>query len=272
MKRTRQAGFSLIELMVAILILMVLMGAVFSQLDNVQKRARSEEVKLDMFQTAREFIDQMVRDIHQAGFPNGKLYPDMVGAPPNYDLYATDPRNAVGIYHIDPREIRFQGDIDGDGFVDVVAYKLFAQSGTPGDQNCPCLRRAFMSSNPAIPPNPPAGQPASAVDLTNQFKTQVENIRVISNNPTDISNTVVFIPYDKTGGPVDLSLFGGQLDKFNYNPKDDGSTPLSGGGVPDPINRIWSVRILLTVQGQVGDIGTAQRPTAFLTATAQVNN
>ena len=270
MKRNRQAGFSLIELMVSILILMILMGAVFSQLDNVQKRARSEEVKLDMFQTAREFIDQMVRDIHQAGFPNGKLYPDLpLGTAPLYPEYATDPRNAVGVYYITQNEIRFQGDVDGDGFVDIVAYKLFPQSGASGDQNCPCVRRAFLSTNPAIPPNPALGLPATAVPLgPAEFKTQVENIRVISNNPTDITNTVIFIPYDKTGQPVDLSLYGGSLTKQNFDPKDDGVT----GASADPINRIWSVRILLTVQGQVGDIGTAQRPTAFLTATAQVNN
>jgi prepilin-type N-terminal cleavage/methylation domain-containing protein len=256
-RHNRQEGFSLIELMVAILIMMVIMGAVFSQLDNVQKRSRSEQVKLDMFQTAREFIDQMVRDIHQAGFPNGKLYPDMIGAAPTYDGYAMDFRNAVGIYYISPTEIRFQGDVDGDGNVDNVAYRLFPQSATPGDQNCPCLRRSQTPKAAGIMPM------AQVLD----WKTQVENIRVISNDPTNIANTQVFIPYTKDGLPVVFGG-GGSLTKFNYDPKDDGVT----GATADIINQIWSVRVLLTVQGQVGDIGTNQRPQAFLTATAQVNN
>jgi prepilin-type N-terminal cleavage/methylation domain-containing protein len=256
-KHERQAGFSLIELMVAILIMMVIMGAVFSQMDNVQKRSRSEQVKLDMFQTAREFIDQMVRDIHQAGFPNGKLYPDMVGTAPLYDGYALDWRNAVGIYYISPTEVRFQGDVNGDGQVDVVAYRLVPQSNAPGDQNCPCLRRS--QSDKAVGLMPMA-------QVLN-FQTQVENISVVSNDPTNLANTTIFIPYRKDGTPV-LFGAGGSMTRFNYDPKDDGVT----GANPDPINQIWSVRVLLTVQGQVGDIGTNQRPQAFLTATAQVNN
>src|SRR5262245_28918003 len=140
-RNRRQAGFSLIELMVSILILMIIMGAIFGQIDFVQKRYRSEEVKLDMFQTAREFVDQMTRDIHQAGFPNGKLYSDLdsVSDPANFTPYAMDDRNAVGIYYISPTEIRFQGDVNGDGVVDSVAYRLFPRSTTAGDEHCPCL-------------------------------------------------------------------------------------------------------------------------------------
>lgn len=261
MKKTIQSGFSLIELMVAILILMVLMGAVFSQLDNVQKRSRSEEVRLEMFQTAREFIDQMVRDIHQAGFPNSKLFSDIPCDDTNCTKYALDFRNAVGVYYMAPGEIRFQGDVDGDGNVDVVAYKLFPQSAAAGDENCPCLRRAQMQKPPGIMPE--------AVDLTSQFKTQVENLRIVSVDPTDVSKETIFVPYMKDGTPVDLSLYGGKLVKKNFDTHDDGS---SLGAASDPINAIWSVRIMLTVQGLRGDIGTGDRPTAFLTATAQVNN
>ena len=124
--RNRQQGFSLIELLVAIGILMVLMGVVFEQINTVQKRNREEEVKLDIFQTAREFIDQMTRDIHQAGFPNGKMY-TAAGQAPGLQT------NAVGIFYISPTEVHFQGDVDADGVVDYVAYKLVPQSSNPGD-------------------------------------------------------------------------------------------------------------------------------------------
>jgi hypothetical protein len=249
--------------MVSILILMIIMGAVFSQLDTVQKRARGEEVRLDMFQTAREFIDQMVRDIHQAGFPNAKLYSDLTCVTAPYcPEYATDYRNAVGIYYMTPIEIRFQGDVDGDSDVDVVAYKLFPQSATPGDENCPCLRRAQIQK--------PVGTPPMAIVLgPTEYKTQVENLRIVSADPTDVSKETIFLPYMKDGTPVDLASYGGQLTKINFDPHDDGS---SLGALSDPINAIWSVRIMLTVQGLRGDIGTGDRPTAFLTATAQVNN
>ncbi|MBI2681902.1 MAG: prepilin-type N-terminal cleavage/methylation domain-containing protein [Acidobacteriales bacterium] len=255
-KRIRQDGFSLIELMVSILILMVIMGSVFQQLDVVQKRSRSEEVKLDMFQTAREFVDQIVRDIHQAGFPNTKLsYYPSPGV--NYVDAAIDLNNAVGVYYITPQEIRFQGDVDGDGNVDVVAYKLFPQTGNDGDKNCPCLRRSQTGKSAALP-----------MDQVPDYRTQVENLSVVSKDPTDVSGTVIFIPYMKNGTPVDLSTYGGSLTKFNFEPKDDGVTGVGA----DPINAIWSVRVGVTVQAQTGDIGTNVKPQAFLTATAQVNN
>src|SRR3954466_11727683 len=93
MKRSRrttkigaaQAGFSLIELMIVILLLSVIMGSVFSQIDLVQKRFRTEQNKLDISQTAREFLDQIVRDVHKAGYPNLRLY--QAGAFTDTDSY-----------------------------------------------------------------------------------------------------------------------------------------------------------------------------------------
>jgi prepilin-type N-terminal cleavage/methylation domain-containing protein len=253
--RSRQAGFSLIELMISVLILMVIMGSVFQQLDLVQKRARSEEVKLDMFQTAREFVDQMVRDIHQAGFPNTKMYTyDSANAGVNWINAAKDINNAVGVYYISNSEIRFQGDVDGDGVVDNVAYKLFPKSNADGDANCPCLRRSQTVKAADEPMN-------QVLD----FKTQVENLKIVSKDPTDVKGTIVFVPYKKDGTMVDLDAdYGGSMTRSYYNPTDDGRT--------DPINYIWTVRVLVTVQGQTGDIGTNVKPQAFLTASAQVNN
>lgn len=235
-KQQRQQGFSLIELMISVLILMVIMGAVLQQVDNAQKRARSEEVKLDMFQTAREFIDQMTRDLHQAGFPNRKLFSSDT-------MDQTDVSNAVGIFYISQTEIRFQGDVDGDGNVDFVAYKLFPLSSSPGDANCPCLRRSQLFKAP--------GDPMSQAP---DWKTQVENVSITGNNLSRI-----FRAYDKFGTEVDLTS---PLTKANFDPTDG----------TDPVNRIFSVQILLNVQAATADIGTGSRPVAFLTATAQVNN
>src|SRR5258708_38609607 len=67
-------GFLLIERMIGSLVLGVIMGSVFSQIDLVQKRFRTEQNRLDISQTAREFLDQIVRDVHKAGYPNLRLY------------------------------------------------------------------------------------------------------------------------------------------------------------------------------------------------------
>jgi prepilin-type N-terminal cleavage/methylation domain-containing protein len=69
-----QAGFSLVELMVSILILVIVMGAVFKQVNNVQKNSRSESLKMDLTQEDRAFVDQFARDLHMAGYPTSRLY------------------------------------------------------------------------------------------------------------------------------------------------------------------------------------------------------
>lgn len=65
----RQIGFTLIELLVALGIFLVITGAAFTLLSTSQKRYQSESQVLTSFQEARLGLDQMVRDINDAGFP-----------------------------------------------------------------------------------------------------------------------------------------------------------------------------------------------------------
>ena len=71
MKRviSRQFGFSLLELMVVTVVLLVITGAVFGLVTVAQQRYKMESEFLDTFQTARVAMDQMARDIHSAGYP-----------------------------------------------------------------------------------------------------------------------------------------------------------------------------------------------------------
>ncbi len=65
----RQAGFTLIELLVALGIFLLITGAAFTLLSTSQQRYQSESQVLTSFQEARLGLDQMVRDINDAGFP-----------------------------------------------------------------------------------------------------------------------------------------------------------------------------------------------------------
>ena len=69
LRKHRQAGFSLLELTISILILIIVMGVVFSQINNVQKNTKTESLKLDLTQESREFVDQFARDLHMSGYP-----------------------------------------------------------------------------------------------------------------------------------------------------------------------------------------------------------
>jgi prepilin-type N-terminal cleavage/methylation domain-containing protein len=65
----RQEGFSLIELLVALGIFLVVTGAAFTLLGNSQQRYRTESQVLNSFQEARLGLDQIVRDVNDAGYP-----------------------------------------------------------------------------------------------------------------------------------------------------------------------------------------------------------
>ena len=240
-----QAGFSLIELMIVILLLSVIMGSVFGQIDLVQKRFRSEQSKLEVVQTAREFMDQMIRDIHQNAFPNVRMY--QIGPGTSVlggnlaDYYSTSANNAVGIVFISPTSVRFEGDVAGDGNVYAVAYTLFPASANPGDESCPCLRRSQVFKADGVAPI------AQATD----YRTQVENLSTTSSN--------VFSAFAQDGSPVVVTA---GLTRTGFNPND----------LNDSVNKIFTIQIKLNVQGARSDIGTTQRPQVFLTATAQINN
>lgn len=64
-----QHGFTLIELLVALGIFLLVIGAAFTLLSTSQQRYRTESQVLNSFQEARLGMDQMVRDINDAGFP-----------------------------------------------------------------------------------------------------------------------------------------------------------------------------------------------------------
>ena len=182
-----QQGFSLLELMVVLLVLTVMMGSVFSQIRNVQVRSTAEQTKLDMFQESREFMDQLERDLHEAGYPNSRnLGPGQMSAGIN------DAGNAVGLVKVDVNELWFEGDVDGDGQVDSVQYQYDGTS-----TGCPCLKRSQVAK---VAGNPLTGQGSS-------FQTEVQNVQ----NPTSIfsaytsDGTQVTLPVDIVSAPATIA-------------------------------------------------------------------
>jgi type II secretory pathway pseudopilin PulG len=65
----RQVGFTLIELLTALGIFLLITGAAFTLLSSSQQRYQTDSQVLTSFQEARLGLDQMVRDINDAGFP-----------------------------------------------------------------------------------------------------------------------------------------------------------------------------------------------------------
>jgi prepilin-type N-terminal cleavage/methylation domain-containing protein len=64
-----QSGFTLIELLTALGIFLLVCGAAFTLLATSQQRYQTESQVLNSFQEARLALDQIVRDVNDAGYP-----------------------------------------------------------------------------------------------------------------------------------------------------------------------------------------------------------
>jgi type II secretory pathway pseudopilin PulG len=69
-KRKRSAaGFSLVELLVGTILFTIVTGIAFSLLMSAQLRYQGESTVTEAFQQANVALDQIVRDVHSAGYP-----------------------------------------------------------------------------------------------------------------------------------------------------------------------------------------------------------
>lgn len=64
-----QSGLSLVEMMVSVVVFMLLAGAAFGLLIAAQQRQSTESQLRDSFEAARLSLDEIVRDVSDAGYP-----------------------------------------------------------------------------------------------------------------------------------------------------------------------------------------------------------
>src|SRR5438034_3232907 len=95
----RQRGFTMIEMLVTMTVLVAILGIVFSYIGRLQKTYKAEETKVDATQEARTFFDSLQRELHSAGFPNHNMY----GTGILNATAANDSKNAVGLVSVTKR-------------------------------------------------------------------------------------------------------------------------------------------------------------------------
>lgn len=142
MRQRRMRGFTLLEMLISMAVLIAVTSAVFAQIMQMQKKSSSEAAKLDMTQSAREFVDQMGRDLHMAGYPKASMYSALPD--PTSNLVA------VGLVSVAPTQIQLEGDVNNDGTVQSV--RIFYVAADPNDPTCPCIRRSVIPKVSGLAP------------------------------------------------------------------------------------------------------------------------
>jgi type II secretory pathway pseudopilin PulG len=233
--RQGESGFSLIELVMTVGIFTIIMGIMFQQINQAQQSSVGERAKLDTFQEARAFMDLLSRDLHEAGYPSPRSFaPGVLTLNPMLPRspYAADSRVAVGLTRVAPGDLWFEGDVDGDGTVSVVQYRL-----DPSGNNCPCLRRSQ--------------QPKTSVDPLAQvpvYQVEVQNVK----NGTAADPIFFAFSHGSTGTPITLPI------DFNTN--------------PTTITTVDTIKVMLTVESGTRDPQTSLRPIDTLISTVRLNN
>ena len=85
--RARQAGFSVLELLLSLSLFIIISGAALSLLNAAQKRFQTEGQLLTSFQEGRLALDMIVRDVNDSGYPAANQF----GVTPAVTNYAVTP-------------------------------------------------------------------------------------------------------------------------------------------------------------------------------------
>ena len=164
-----------------VLLLSIVVGAVFSQIERAQVRYKVEDQKVDLTQQEREFIDQFTRDLHQAGYPSVTMFGGQYGR--------SSSQIAAGVWSISATDLHMEGDVDGNGSADMLNTPILTEPAGP----------VLGQSLPM-----PAAQCGRQSGRRSAFRaggrtafTQVQNV-VHGNQP-------FFAAFDATGSPIDLT-------------------------------------------------------------------
>lgn len=178
----RANGFSMIELLMATAIFVVLAGGVFSMLLNSQIRYQSESGLTSAFQQANIVIDQIVRDIHSAGYPPVSAFSSGASAQYYAVAFAWSPNYppspcTIGVTCTAPAETELVLETDGGG--GTIQWIRYSLQGTT-------LMRGAMPKQ--------SGDPLS-YDWTQYWTPYLDNIV----NQTSTGTPAIFTYSDVTG-------------------------------------------------------------------------
>jgi type II secretory pathway component PulJ len=255
-----QRGFSFLELVAATAIFIVLAGIIFSVLVQGQQSYETESGVMDSFQQASIAVDQIVRDVHTAGYPPANAYNAAVAAA-NLNLialpfawpapsYPATPCTVGGTCVTTPSafDLIVEGDIgDGNG-VEWIRYQLKNNTLWRGTAS------KFAGADPDATTAPKLLPYVNNV-MNNAPAAQMAQLRAVYPNLFPGNNPVPIFTYT--------------CDAPNPNPPALCTTLAAPNNT---VTYIRDVNIVLIVQSPTRDQKTGQLRAVTLTAQARRSN
>jgi len=243
-----QRGFSLLELLLVVTILTIVLGVVMDGMVQMQQRNSAESSKVDTVQETRDFIDQVVRDIHEVGYPPGRV----VNNNPSCDPLANPNAASVscGLIYFSPTQIQYEGDLDGKGTV----YRVWVNLQVPASGNCPCiLQRGVLTKTSAIGGNVPT------------YFTEVNGV-LNSGNGAGAGTFPISL-----GGPGSYATYA-TADVFDSYDVNGTLNPVGTCSTAPACSSIRSLQITANVAPNYMDPKTSTYPVYSITSRARMNN
>lgn len=241
--RAPQRGFSLVELLIVVTILTIVLGVVMSGMVQMQQRNSAESSKVDTVQETRDFIDQVVRDVHEVGYPPGRT---MVNNP----TCVGNASVSCGLIYFSPTQIQYEGDLDGTGTV----YQVWVQLAAPASGNCPCtLQRGVITKAAAL---------GGAVPT---YFTEVNGV-LNSGNGAGAGTFPIGLP-----GPGAYATYA-TADVFDSYDVNGTLNPVGTCTTPVACSSIRSLQITANVAPNYTDPKTNIYPVYSITSRARMNN
>ncbi len=243
--RERELGFSAIEMLISVALITLVLGVALAAMRDMQARNFAEGSRVDTVQETRDFIDQVVRDVHVAGYPSSRVLNQPLGS-------CTGNANiACGIISFSPLQVTYEGDLDGTGTIRQIYLNLVQGPGGA----CPCiLQRGVVLKT--IPPSPVT------------YFTEVNGV-LNSGNGAGASTFGAAL-----GGPGNYAAYT-TADVFSaYQLDGTQVTVACGVPVPNPAacSNIRSLQITANVAPTFMDPNTKIFPVVSITSKARLNN
>ncbi len=266
----RDAGFTLVELLIALVLSVVIIGAVYYSFNTQQKSFSLINQKVSMRQQGRAAIDFMMRDIRMAGsrVPKSKAMvitdstqgPDQVSV-----LFASSEKDFISGFIITSSTNGSSDSVtvvtqDGSGFAPNNAYYKKNIILMKRDGSCSVIRKIQnygVSGSGAYRIFQLTSSPASSIfgdsqaDLSANYKNQYAYI--VSTNTYSVSSHTLYLNENNGGPKVPLSENVDDLQIAYVDRKGTWYCTGSNSASPPSIPDLSAVRITLLVRTAIPD-------------------